>query len=300
MSENQASNVLTSENAAEFYAQKLGLAQTETPPAAVVEETPTEPEAQEVSGSEPEQEKEEAKQEERKQNPKLERRFSEITKQREEARKEAQREREARESLEQRLAAIERQSQPKAVDTNEEPQPSQFQDAFEYAKALAEYTADKRLAERDRQVAEEKAAQERQKIIDSWAERVEKAKAELPDFDDLVASSDVVVNDDIRDAILESDVGPQILYHLADNTDVAKKIAGLSPKQALREIGKLEAKFEAKPQEQVQPVNKSKAPAPAKPIKTANGVADIPLDSDGKFYGSYAQWKAMRQSGKIR
>lgn len=299
MSDKNASQVLTSENAAEFYANRLGLAESPAPAEAV--EEPTEP-TEEVEQSEPEEAEAEAKQEgERKQNPKLERRFSEITKQREEARKEAQREREAREALEQRLAALEGKQQPAKVELDEKPQPSQFSDAFEYAEALAEYTADKRIADMKRQEAEAKEAEQRQKVITEWTAKVEKAKASLPDFDDIVASSDVVVNDDIRDAILESDVGPQILYHLAENDEVAKKIAGLSPKQALREIGKLEARFEAKPEvEKPAPIVKSKAPAPITPIRGGKGTPDIPMGSDGVFYGTAAQWKELRRAGKIR
>ena len=299
MSEKNAGQVLTSENAAEFYANRLGLA--ESPAEAVVEEN-SEPEAV-VEQSEPEEAEAEAKQEgERKQNPKLERRFSEITKQREEARKEAQREREAREALEQRLAALEGKQQPqKAEFVDEKPQPSQFSDAFEYAEALAEYTADKRIADMKREEAQAKEAEQRQKVINQWTSKVEAAKATLPDFDDIVASSDVVVNDDIRDAILESDVGPQILYHLAENDEVAKKIAGLSPKQALREIGKLEAKFEAKPEaEKPAPIVRSKAPAPIQPIRGGKNTPDVPLDSNGVFFGTAAQWKELRKAGKIR
>ena len=298
MSENQASQVLTSENAAEFYANRLGLAES---PAAPVAEEPSEPVVEETQ-SEPEEAEAEAKQEgERKQNPKLERRFSEITKQREEARKEAQREREAREALEQRLAALESQRQPQkmAEAVDQEPQPSQFSDAFEYAKALAEYTADKRIADMKREEAQAKEAEQRQKVINQWTSKVEEAKKSLPDFDDIVASSDVVVNDDIRDAILESDVGPQILYHLAENDEVAKKIAGLSPKQALREIGTLEARFE-KAEQPTQSVAKSKAPAPIQPIRGGKGTPDVPMGSDGVFYGTAAQWKELRKSGKIR
>ena len=168
MSENQAGQVLTSENAAEFYAQKLGLAPDNAPEA--VEET--EPVA-DAEGSEPEA-KEEAKpqDETKKQNPKLERRFSEITKQREEARREAESERQRRVELEQRLAAIEQQKAPQAQIVDQEPQPSQFQDAFEYAKALAEYTADKRIEDMKRQEAEAKVAAERQKVIESWTQKV--------------------------------------------------------------------------------------------------------------------------------
>jgi len=300
MSDKNASQVLTSENAAEFYANRLGLAESPAPAEAVEESTePTEA----VEQSEPEEAEAEAKQEgERKQNPKLERRFSEITKQREEARKEAQQEREARQALEQRLAALEGKQQPtKAEFVDEKPQPSQFSDAFEYAEALAEYTADKRISEMKQQEAQAKEAEQRQKVITQWTAKVEAAKQSLPDFDDIVASSDVVVNDDIRDAILESDVGPQILYHLAENDEVAKKIAGLSPKQALREIGKLEARFEAKPEsEKPAPIVRSKAPAPIQPIRGGKNTPDVPLDSNGVFFGTAAQWKELRKAGKIR
>ena len=299
MSEKEASQVLTSENAAEFYANRLGLAESPAETEAVDE---TEPEAEETQ-SEPKEAEKEANQEgERKQNPKLEKRFSEITKQREEARKEAQTERQARVELEQRLAALEQQRQPQQQSyADTEPQPSQFNDAFEYAKALAEFSTEKALAERDRQVAQQREQEAQQKIIQSWAQKVQEAKAELPDFDDLVASSDVVVNNAVRDAILESDVGPKILYHLAENNDLAKKIASLSPNAALREIGKLEAKFEAKPETtQTAPVVRSKAPAPIQPIRGGQGKADVPISADGEFHGSYQAWKAARKSGKIR
>lgn len=293
MSEKEASHVLTSDNSAEFYANRLGLADQPE-----VEAVQTEPTEVVEERSEPEIEIEQ--EEKPKANPKLERRFSEITKQREEARKEAQREREAREALEARLAVLERQPAPQAPKVDEEPQPSQFNDAFEYAKALAEYTADKRIGEMKRQEAEERQAQERQKVIETWASKVQAAKASMPDFDDIVASSDVVVNDDIRDAILESDVGPQILYHLAENDDVAKRIAGLSPKQALREIGKLEARFEVKETKpEPTPITRSKAPAPIQPLRGSN-PADVPMSANGEWHGTFQAWKEARKAGKIR
>jgi len=299
MSDKEAGQVLTSENAAEFYANRLGLAESPAETEAVEE---TEPVAEDDQ-SEPKEAEKEANQEgERKQNPKLEKRFSEITKQREEARKEAQNERQARVELEQRLAALEQQRQPQQQSyVDQEPQPSQFNDAFEYAKALAEFSTEKALAERDRQLAQQKEQEAQQKIIQSWAQKVQEAKAELPDFDDLVASSDVVVNNAVRDAILESDVGPKILYHLAENNDLAKKIASLSPNAALREIGKLEAKFEVNPEtKQTAPVVRSKAPTPIQPIRGGQGKADVPISADGEFHGSYQAWKAARKAGKIR
>lgn len=299
-----ASNLVTSENLAEFTAQKLGLADPEPVEAAdPAPEAADEPQVVEEQSESVEPESEAPPpQEERKQNPKIERRFSEITKQREAAREEARREREAREALEARLKDLEaKATPPKAEPSDPEPKPEQFSDAFEYAKALAEYTADKKLAERDRQEAERKVAEERQRVVETWANRVNAVKAEIPDFEDMVRSSDVTIGDHVRDAIMESEVGPKILYHLAENNDFAKKLQEMSVVSALREIGKLEARFEkqAEPQQKVAVV-KSKAPAPISPIKATSNGKNVAVDSDGNYHGSYQAWKAARMAGRIR
>lgn len=288
--------VLTSENSAEFYANKLGLA--DQPEVEAVETEPTE----EIEQSEPEAENEDKVTEERKTNPKLEKRFSDLTKQREQLRKEVEQERAAKAELENRLKALETQAAPKQEQSsNQRPQPSQFVDAFEYAEALADWSAEQALVRRDREDLERRADEARQKVISTWAQKVATAKADIPDFDDMVASSGVAVSDPIRDAILESDVGPQILYHLAKEDDLAKKIASMSPFAALREIGKLEAKFETQTQAKPSnPVGKSKAPPPISPIRNAGNANQVEIGSDGQFHGSYQAWKAARKAGRIR
>ena len=310
MSEREAGQVLTSENSEAFYANKLGLAE-EAPVEAVVEET-TEPaeEANDQSESQPEETKETKATEEKKQNPKLEKRFSELTKQREEARKEAQREREAREALENRLKELEVKVNPQPVEqVNAKPSPSQFNDAFEYAEALAEWSAEQAILNREKAEAEKKLQEERSQVIKSWNDRLANVKADLPDYDEMIASaSDITVSDEIRDAMLESEQGPRILYHLAENPELAEKLNSMSKVSALREIGKLEARFEAKETpkeakavaETKTSVAKSKAPAPISPIKTSSAVADVGAGSDGEFHGTYQQWRESRKAGKIR
>ena len=299
-----AENVVTSENLADFHANKLGLASEEAPSEAeVVEETPTsEPALEAQAESEPEAEEEAKATEDRKSNPKIEKRFSELTKRAKQA--EAQ-----KAELEARLQEYEAKATPQpqaqqADPLGEKPQASQFQDAFEYAEALAEWSAEKALFERDKQEAERRANDERAKLNQAWAERVNKAKADMPDFEEMIASSTVSVNDAIRDSILESDVGPQILYHLASDDEYAQKIAAMPPIKALREIGKLEARFEAKDAPKEEPkqevVARSKAPAPIKPLTAGKGTSDVLIDGNGAFHGTYAQWKAARQARKIR
>jgi len=293
----QASTVVTSENLAEFNADKLGLASEESPTAATVEETPVEPAAKEGQ-SEPKLADDEATgTDEKKQNPKLEKRFSELTKQRKEAEARA-------EEAERRLAALEgKQAQPAQAqpESTQKPTPDNYKDAFEYAEALSQWSAEQALLKRELEVKQKEFEVQKQKVIQTWQEKLEATIAELPDYEDMVASSNVKVNDTVRDAILESNVGPRILYELASDDDIAEKLSTMSTASALKLIGKLEAKFE-KTEEPVKAEKKtvaakSKAPEPIRPLRSTGGVADVGMDGNDM---SYQQWKAARQAGKIR
>lgn len=308
----QAGNVVTSENLTEWTMDRLGLATEEAPvEAEAVEETPESEPIEAEGESEHDTEAEGKATEERKQNPKLEKRFSELTKARKLAEENAAKALAEKEALEARLREYEERVTPqqKTVDDpiGAEPRADQFDDAFEYAKALAEWSAEKALYERDQQEANRKIEEERQKVIKTWSEKLEKAKPNLPDFDDILASTQVQVTDEVRDAILESDVGPEILYHLASlDGEEADRFQALPTAKALREIGKLEARFEKQQNAEESAVRskpvvqKSKAPAPLSPIKATGSAMESPIGSDGEFHGSFQAWKAARKAGKIR
>jgi hypothetical protein len=298
----QAGTLVTSENLAEFAANKLGLASESSPTAAEVDENPSEPAAQDGQ-SEPKLADDEATgTEEKKQNPKLEKRFSELTKQRKEAEAQAAEERAKRESLEARLAALESNQAPtQAPENNQKPSPDSYKDAFEYAEALAEWSAEQALLKREQEVKQKEIQAKRQTVIKTWQEKLEATKAELPDYEAMVTSSSMSVNDTVRDAIVESDVGPRILYELASNDELAEKLSAMNTASALKLIGKLEAQFE-KTEEPVKAEKKtvaakSNAPEPIRPLRSTGGVADVGMDGNDM---SYQQWKAARLAGKIR
>lgn len=308
----QAGNVVTSENLTEWTMDRLGLATEETPiEAEAVEETPESEPVAEEGQSEHDLEAEGKATEERKQNPKLEKRFSELTKARKQAEENAAKAQAEKEQLEARLREYEERTAPqlKADESpiGREPSPDQFDDAFEYAKALAEWSAEKALYDRDQQEANRRVEEQRQKVLKTWSEKLEKAKPNLADFDEVIESTQVVVSNEVRDAIIESDVGPEILYHLASlDGEEAEKFQALPVSKALREIGKLEARFEK--QEIAEEtavrskpvVQKSKAPAPLSPLKATGSAMESPIGSDGEFHGSFQAWKAARKAGKIR
>ena len=291
----QAGSIVTSENLADFNANKLGLASEESPTAAEVDESPSEP-AAEKGQSEPRLAEDEATgTEEKKQNPKLEKRFSELTKARKEAEAKVK-------ELEDRLAAQETFKAPyQEPDSNQKPSPDNFKDAFEYAEALAEWSAEQALAKREQEVMQKEVEAKRETVIKTWQQKLEVTKAEYPDYDDMVSSSSVKVNDTIRDAILESDVGPRILYELASDDDLAEKLSTITTAGALKLIGKLEAQFEKTEEpakaEKKTVAAKSNAPEPIRPLRSTGGVADVAMDGEKM---SFQQWKAGRLAGKIR
>lgn len=302
--ERQVQNVVTSENSAEFYGNRLGLADEPEVVAGNVEETPPKSEPiSDANQSDPDADKE-AKATEETKKSKLEMRFSEITKARREAEQQLEAERKARADLEERLKALETGKAPERVqDPAQKPQVEDFANAYDYAEALAKWSAEQALIERDRQEAERKAQAEQERLSKTWSEKVSKIQQELPDYDDMIASSTVKVSDAVKDAILESDVGPRLLYELASNDEFAEKIANLPPVKALKELGKLEAKFEAQADDKttaknVEPVvQKSKAPEPINPLRGMSNSGATVADAENL---SFQDYRRLRKSGKIR
>lgn len=196
---------------------------------------------------------------------------------------------------------------PKSLDVGPEPMPEQFSDVTEYSKAIKEWTADKTRHD-DRVKAEtERQTQERARISKDWDSRMAAFKAKNPDYQAKIEASPVKVSDDMRDAIVESEFGPEILDHFADNPDVAERLGKLSVRKMLVEFGKLETTIQGsaeKPQaksETQTPIGEvSKAPAPITPLRGASAVVNNGIDKDGQFHGTFEEYKARRLAGKIK
>ncbi len=314
-----AQHVVTSENRAEFTAKRLDLVAPEAKTADVSHETTEQVETKTAevtvhNGAETTEEKKEeitekpVKTEEKKAKPGIQERFSELTAQREAAKSEARAERDKREALERQIAEQQAKVNPPKVDEAEpDPNDAKYKDDWRlYAKDLAKFETQKALSERDKQESEARTKAEADKIMRHWTERQNSFKAETEDYAEAIAASTVVVSNEVRDAIIESDVGPQLLYHLAKNPSVAEKISGLSVRGALRELGRLEAKLETPIKEESTTVKKkseviiSKAPSPISPLKGANNPPEVPINAQGEFTGTYQEWKTLRKAGKIK
>lgn len=110
--------------------------------------------------------------------------------------------------------------------------------AHEAAKAVKGSLAE------DRQTAQQsRAAELNREVLADFEERAEAFKSKAKDFDDVVSgfvNNGGKFSDAVRELVTESDVGPQLTYHLAKHPAIANKINALPPLQAAKEIARLE------------------------------------------------------------
>lgn len=246
------------------------------------------PEGEKKEEAKPEA-KEAPKPEEKKEDPipkGVQKRIDRAVREKYEAQAEAKMLKERLDRIEQNLQQNHRPDRP--ID-NSEPRIDNFDDFDKYVAAKAEWIASKKinetLQERERRAAEERVAAAHYKAVDGWQQRVEQATAELPDFEEVLSSSDVPMSDFMRDAIIDSDLGPKVAYWLANNPDEAKKIASMSPLATVKAIGRLEERLESQAKAPKKPTS---APAPLTPV---GGKASVAKDPGKMSDAEYLEWR---------
>ena len=161
----------------------------------------------------------------------------------------------------------------KPVVEDKPPTREQYESYEAFLDAKADYTG-KRAAHEYRTKAE--AEQKARAAAEAQAERVKSFQAKVNEkYPDLAERAESIAHVEMPqgmgESIAESEFGPDILDHFANNPKDFERIAALSPSAAIREVGKLEARLEgaAKPAATAaanEPKKPSAAPAPLKPV----------------------------------
>jgi hypothetical protein len=189
--------------------------------------------------------------------------------------------------------AVSATAQPKTVDGTKPPQVNDYENYDDFLEAKITYNM--QVKENARKQEEVKVQRDKeQKSIDSaFYARVAKVQAEkLPDYDEVIRSTPFNVNTGVLQAIKESEIGPEVAYHLAKNPSIIEKIGQMSFASAVREIGKIEAQLSTN-NEPVKKQTKQVSQAP-EPIKTVNAsAAPVTVDPDKQ---SIDDWMSRRIS----
>lgn len=307
-----AIQTVTNQNLAEYVAkrQELGSIVQDTPPA----ENKTESKAVEpaspvvASGGETISEAPEPSNAEpsAKTNP-VQPRINELTRQKKEAEEFAEEEYNKRVMAERQMAdlvaEVERlKAASKPAEEQKapvEPKAEDFATVQEYVDALADFKVEKKWAKK--QADDAAAAVQRQ--IDAQNElmraRVEKAKADIPDYEEVIQAADgnLIIPAYAAAALIESELGPQLGYYLCkpENEKEAKKIFAMTPAKALLELGKIELKLAKaeKPEPPPKPPETTRAPAP---IAAVSKDGSAPIVTDLSKPMTFAEYRAQREA----
>lgn len=170
-----------------------------------------------------------------------------------------------------------------------------FQTYEEYTEALTLWTIDQRETKRaaDQSRKQLEAAQNEAAAL--WDKRLDAARKQFEDFDELVLENDQVnISDAMKQAIFEAERGPEVAYFLATNPAEADRIAKLSPTAAIRAIGKIEDGLTPTKAPSTKP-KVSSAPAPITPSsRPAANSAKKPLGEVSDF----AEYERRRAAGE--
>lgn len=157
----------------------------------------------------------------------------------------------------------------------QKPKLENFKSIDEYNDAHFEY----KMAIRDRELQAKKMQEQTALTQQTFVKKAEEfAKSHEDYYDTIEDASSVPLDREnlILQTIIESEVGPQLGYHLAKNPELIAKLVSLPPTKRLVELGKIEAKLS---EPAVQKKAHSFAPAPA-PIKPVTGKAHVTNKSE--------------------
>ncbi len=179
----------------------------------------------------------------------------------------------------------------KTPQDSQKPTIDDYQTYDDYVEALTEYKASEILSKRDSEAAakreNEELATKQREVEQSWEDKIDSLDENYDDFDEVMGKYQTTLfRNDLIQAVRESDLGPQVQYHLAKNPDLLNKLNSktISPFAIYKEIAKIESQLLSKPAVRV-----SKSSEPITPVKgsSRSSVNLATLDTDSYMAQRY-------------
>lgn len=157
-----------------------------------------------------------------------------------------------------------------------EPKRDDYEDYEKYLEDRAEWKIDQRLAQeadkRQAQTAEQRRQEAAEEFKSTRDDVVESGLSKYSDFEEIALNEDLQISQTMAEALLASDNGADLWYHLGQNPAKAEKISSLAPVRQILELGRLETSLKSSKQP-------SGAPTPPKPV-SSRGKSDNALRDD--------------------
>lgn len=189
-------------------------------------------------------------------------------------------------SLRAEIEALKTTPKPAEKQTESAPKREEFGSYEDFVEAKALHTA-RQETKKELEAFKSESKKEREESTKAKAAAeftarrdavIQAGQKAFPDFDaainDAVEEGLIPVKGPLFEALMDSDVGEKLVYHLAKNPAEAERIQKLSVYAQLRELGKLEDKLSAKKEQR-----ETMEPIGGRPTTTSGLRDDAPMDA---------------------
>jgi hypothetical protein len=216
----------------------------------------------------------------------VQKRIDELTRQRYEAERRAEQSRSEAEHY--RKMAQDKPQEPAKDD--KAPRFEDFNSYDDYVAAVAEHKATKKFEELTRKDQEKQTQQKQAEVVKNFNDKVTEARKKYDDFDTVALGNHVAYNDVTTSLVLASDASTELAYYLGKNPEIAQKLTQISPLEAAKEIGRIEAKLLEKPKPQSKQITNA-----SPPIKPVGGKERLKKDPSQMSNAEYRAWRSKKK-----
>jgi len=239
----------------------------------------------------------------------VEKRIGKLTKNWRTAERALDNERIRRKAAEDKLKGLEA-----ATPDTEKPIRVDYEEDVDFIEALTDWKVDARFKAQQGITDKDDAETVELEAIEQVEEELEvvsnRGREKHEDYDELVFAKELVLNQDIIEAVLLSEVPEEMFYYLGSNPDKAAELSKLSPVKTAKEIVKIEVELlagiprpnavndvsnnsEVEVKEvKSKPKRVTKAPEPIDTVKADGIVEKDPSDMSPK---EYRQWRESKK-----
>ena len=153
-----------------------------------------------------------------------------------------------------------------------------------YTQAMIDYNVNKKFDEYKQSMQQQEQQSKQQEALNTFRSKAAQYAAQNPDY--ITANNNSLyaqISPHVEEAVVTSDVGPELHHYLLTNPDVLDKLNSTSPLAAARELGRIETGLISKP----KTIKQTSAPAPIETVtpnvSTSNPLYDENMDMEA-FY----------------
>ena len=179
------------------------------------------------------------------------------------------------------------------AEATPKPKLEDFDDVEDYYDALTDWKLEQHAKKSEAKTKEEAYRRDLENKAEVYKAKAAEVAKQIPDFEQVIHDYDGPFTNVMQQALLESEMGPEVAYYLAKNPEQAEKAAKMGIVELNKFIGRIEERIESQKSQKV--VRKqTNAPEPITPLGAGKTAKVWSLDDPNLPYEEYKKLRSAR------